>query len=38
MRKTGMNRCTLIHLNGKYYIYTVTVVNGEVSVNFERIG
>lgn len=29
--------CTLIHLNGKYYIYMVTVVEGKVLVNLERL-
>lgn len=33
-----MNQFTLIHLNGKYYIYTVTHTGGKVLVNIERVG
>jgi len=32
------NQFTVIHINGKYYIYTVTHVDGKVFVNFERVG
>lgn len=31
------NQFTVIHLNGKYYVYTRTVVNDKVYVNFERL-
>ena len=33
-----MNEITLIHINGKYYVYTVTHIDGKVFVNFERLG
>lgn len=31
------NQFTLMHLNGKYYVYTVKVANGKVSVNLEKL-
>lgn len=31
------NQLTVLYVNGKYYIYTVTHINGKVLVNFERI-
>lgn len=32
------NQFTVIYLNGKYYIYTVTHVDGKTLVNIERVG
>lgn len=32
------NQFTIIHLNGKYYVYTVTRINKDVYVNIEKIG
>lgn len=31
------NQFTIIHLNGKYYVYTVTHINEDVYVNIEKI-
>ena len=32
------NQFTVIHINGKYYVYTVTHIDGKVLVNFEKVG
>lgn len=32
------NHFTLLHINGKYYIYTVTYIGDKVLVNIERVG
>ena len=32
------NQFTIIYLNGRYYVYTVTHINGDVYVNIEKIG
>ena len=32
------NQFTVIYINGKYYVYTRTVVNGQIMVNIERVG
>ncbi len=31
------NQFTIVHIDGKYYVYTVTVVDGKTYVNIERI-
>lgn len=31
------NQFTVIKINGKYYIYTVTQVEGKVFVNIEKV-
>lgn len=30
------NQFTIIHLNGRYYVYTVTHVDGNIYVNIEE--
>ena len=35
--KMGDNIFKVIHLNGKYFVYTVTHINGEVFVNIEEL-
>lgn len=37
LTKVTNNRFTLTHCNGRYYVYTVTVVRNNVYVNFNRV-
>lgn len=32
------DKFTLLYCNGRYYVYTVTVVGNNIYVNFDRIG
>jgi hypothetical protein len=32
------DKFTLLYCNGCYYVYTVTVVDNNIYVNFDRIG
>lgn len=32
------NHFSIHYVNGKYYVYTVTVKDGTISVNVERLG
>lgn len=38
MTRVINNRFTLIHCNGHYYVYIVTVVGNNIYVNFNRMG
>jgi hypothetical protein len=32
------NQISVMHINGKYYVYSVTVVENNIYVNFDRVG
>lgn len=32
------NQFTIIHINGRYYVYTKSIVEGKIVVNIERVG